>query len=1132
MAISVESRYLVAGGDSPYLYVFDIKNSNIPTCYKLPSSCETIRDMRFIENSRLAILGGDNQIHFIDLANNNKIILTKKVKGKAIENFDVEVHGKHLITVVNTGEIYLYNLDKLLIDYKNSHAVQSDMCSSLKPCDSQENLQDSSRMTHKKSSETFTKSSKRSPLKDKIEHSSPTSELRDTIRFEKSGFRDSQLERSSVKSSITEKENLNKTVMPLYKSAKMDISKSLLNSNELFKFWKKFKTFPEKHRPLIWRTLLELPLNNEAFDNLISKGVHMAFHNLQKEYPLTSNKLLTKLQRILSCLAHYCSVFAEVKFLPELVFPFVKLFANDELICFETILSFFLQWGQHFLESHPYPPKDLIQSVENILKHYDQELYLHLKSMINIKNYIWLFLHNIYTDILSKQDWLSLMDFLMLNCHEPVYFLLFLVGYFDNIRSQLLKTNEIDSIEYFIKMQNCIDIKSIIQKMQECLHKTPISLFLTGFADNLPITGKQYPIFTFYPKCSAEEREKIKEQIFQEDQRKLAQIDQAKEIQRLQEEISIQENLLKSKTAAIIQLDKDRKEMRSYEEDLRLQQKINIEKDSRERRISQLKTLEESIRNTLFQQENIRTAGLKELEKDIQMRAKVDNYAIQSRLEEEAMLNLEFQTAQKMNEMIDTRTREEKIREMENHIEHQDRYGQLKNFSIQNNIDQEDEEYRLRADLLKGQKILEQNLEQEAENKKDLSYKLLMDEFEKNIRLQDIERDRRLRRLAEEEGFKDEYFMKLYKKHEQIIGDEEELQLRKIIDEERKAALAKAEERLDILEREKRYQKEENAEYREAQKSLDIDQKRSDFENQLLDLKRQNEQRQIEEERKLRRAILDIDEQRKAQREAQQDFLFKEREYQEKQILERFLMEDEKRILEEEKERLDELRNRSYHPREYQEGYFENEDTITTRTDNIISPQTRNYTNSYYSHDKRIDSFNASRSEGLKSQYFKDLEEVKIEDQERREEGQRTGTFQSPNRSERHYGQSVSSYTYSETIDDKSKRFNSETKRNLSPMMQAKDIISKHHQYGQSVDYPRQKYSMESTSRHNITSPDYYYGKRNYENDRTQGVSQRFYKEYSQVSKSPTLKSSPNLTYSSPGGSAQKHNWPYSQEDF
>jgi len=156
--------------------------------------------------------------------------------------------------------------------------------------------------------------------------------------------------------------------------------------------------------------------------------------------------------------------------------------------------------------------------------------------------------------------------------------------------------------------------------------------------------------------------------------------------------------------------------------------------------------------------------------------------------------------------------------------------------------------------------------------------------------------------------------------------------------------------------------------------------------------------------------------------------------------------------------RLDELRNRSYYPREYQEGYFENEDTITTRTDNIISPQTRNYTNSYYSHDKRIDSFNASRSEGLKSQYFKDLEEVKIEgknmkilsftriDQERREEGQRTGTFQSPNRSERHYGQSVSSYTYSETIDDKSKRFNSETKRNLSPMMQAKDIISKHHQ--------------------------------------------------------------------------------------
>ena len=996
MAISVESRFLVAGGDSPYIYIFQLTQPDHSIPYQLPPSCETVRDMKFIENSRLVILGGDNQIHVVDLANDNKIILTKKIRGKAINTFDVDIHGKYLMTVVNTGEIYLYELNKLLTHYES---VQTNLELSLKPCDTHEIFTGLPRLTKKRltgRSTSYRKSSTRSPLKEKKENESAaeTSELRDTIRFEKSEFRESQFERYSIKSSLSEKENLNKTIGPLYKTAKIDISQSLLNSNELFKFWKKFKVFPEKHRPLIWRTLLELPLNNEAFDNLIAKGVHMTYHNLQKDYPLTSNRLLTKLQRILSCLAHYCSVFTEVKFLPELIFPFVKLFINDELTCFETILSFFFQWGQHFLQFHPSSPATLIQSIEDLLKHYDFELYSHLKQFINLKSYVWLFLHNLFTDVLSKQDWLSLMDFLILNCHEPINLVLFLVGYLNHIRSHLLKVDKIDNIEYFIKLQNSIDIIAVINKMQEYIKEIPISLLLVNFKDNLPLTGTQYPIFTFYPKCSAEERDRIKDQIFQEDQRKLAQLDQAKEIQRLQEEILIQENLLKSKTAAIIQLEKDRKEMKNYEEELRLQQKINIERDSRERRISQLKILEESIKNSLTQQENVRNTGLKELEKDIQLRAKIDNYTIQSRLEEEVMLNLEFQTAQKLNEMIDVRTREEKIKEMENRIEHQEKYGQLKSFACQNNLNQEDEEYKLRIDLLKGQKLLEQNLEQEAENRKDLTYKLLMDEFERSLKLQDIERNRRLRRLAEEEGFKDEDFMKLYKKHEQIILDEDELQLRKIIDEERKAALFKAEERLNILEREKRLQKNENAEYREAQKALDIDQKRSEFESELLELKRQNEQRQIDEERKLRRAILDIDEQRKAQREAQQDFLFKEREHQERQNLERFIKEDDRRILEEEKERLskkqilfnfyrlEEFRYQMTYPK-YHENSLESGDTITTRTDKMISPQTRNYTHSYldgtqYSNEKRIDSFNASRSEGLRSQYF-NLEEVKIE---------------------------------------------------------------------------------------------------------------------------------------------------------
>lgn len=57
--------------------------------------------------------------------------------------------------------------------------------------------------------------------------------------------------------------------------------------------------------------------------------------------------------RLLSCLAHWSSVFAEVKFLPLFVFPFVKVFQNDPFVCFEAVATiickYFLVQSPHFL---------------------------------------------------------------------------------------------------------------------------------------------------------------------------------------------------------------------------------------------------------------------------------------------------------------------------------------------------------------------------------------------------------------------------------------------------------------------------------------------------------------------------------------------------------------------------------------------------------------------------------------------------------------------------------------------------------------------------------------------------------------------------------------------------------------
>ena len=43
--------------------------------------------------------------------------------------------------------------------------------------------------------------------------------------------------------------------------------------------------------------------------------------------------------RALSALAHWTPLFSEVEYLPALIFPFVKLFQNNQLVTFEIVAT-------------------------------------------------------------------------------------------------------------------------------------------------------------------------------------------------------------------------------------------------------------------------------------------------------------------------------------------------------------------------------------------------------------------------------------------------------------------------------------------------------------------------------------------------------------------------------------------------------------------------------------------------------------------------------------------------------------------------------------------------------------------------------------------------------------------------
>jgi len=90
--------------------------------------------------------------------------------------------------------------------------------------------------------------------------------------------------------------------------------------------------------------MLELPLNKSSFESYLKTGVNPAFNILGEKFPIKSSYKFNKLVWLLSALAAWCPVFAEIDYLPKLVYPFVWLIQNDDLVLFEVVMSFFTQF--------------------------------------------------------------------------------------------------------------------------------------------------------------------------------------------------------------------------------------------------------------------------------------------------------------------------------------------------------------------------------------------------------------------------------------------------------------------------------------------------------------------------------------------------------------------------------------------------------------------------------------------------------------------------------------------------------------------------------------------------------------------------------------------------------------------
>ncbi|CAH8589604.1 unnamed protein product [Schistosoma turkestanicum] len=312
-----------------------------------------------------------------------------------------------------------------------------------------------------------------------------------------------------------------------------DPTNGFLDRKRLRLLLKEFGRFPNKYRLFIWRSVLQLPYNTQAFSNLQKKAIHPAYDLLSMRYPIRNQRLLKALQKTCSALAYWCPLFGETDWLPLFVFPFLKLHQNNLLHAFEVVATVLINWCGTWFEFFPNPPINILCMIENLIAYADPELYRHfVQYNITTEIYAWPLLQTGLSEIFTEDEWLHLWDSLI--CHSPSLLLAVVASYSICARGPLLMVQNSDTFEAYYHSQSTLPISIIIERAHQLLTSTPSdihperllsSLMQTGSQNKnkenncisfQPLTSPHYPIITRYPKFIVnyhiQERERIREE--------------------------------------------------------------------------------------------------------------------------------------------------------------------------------------------------------------------------------------------------------------------------------------------------------------------------------------------------------------------------------------------------------------------------------------------------------------------------------------------------------------------------------------------------------------------------------------------------------------------------------------------
>uniref|UniRef100_A0A3B5MFS1 TBC1 domain family member 31 n=1 Tax=Xiphophorus couchianus TaxID=32473 RepID=A0A3B5MFS1_9TELE len=575
-AVTRDGKSLAAGGRSNLLHLWCLESQQLVRVIQMPSQVRTVRQLEFLPESfdggasqTLGVLSQDGVMRFINI-HTCKLLFHMGSVDEAITAVAVGPNGRHIAAIMDNGRINIYSVQSLTQELS-------------KPLLSRVAVVSGGGAGHDFSN-----------IKMKVRS--------EAVRPARRSGRGTQVKilRPPAGSSAEDKEN----ELP-----------AGLNKKRLVALLKAFGEFPAKYRMFVWKSLLCLPENHAAYSSLTDKGLHSAFLTLHDKYPIKSHKLQRGLQRLLSALAHWAAIFAEVEYIPLLSFPFVKLFQNNPMLCFEVLATVIVNWCQHWFEYFPNPPLNILSMAENILAHHDKELLQHLMDCgISSQLYVWPLLETMFSEVLTRDEWLRLFDNVFSN--HPSFLLMACVAYVISCREPLLLCSQKKDFEYFFHHRNNLDVGAMIKEAYRITGSTPAAIHpRTLLSDFTPLTSGQYPIFNQYPEFIVEyqsrERERIRLQEMEYLKERRANLNSTNVTasSQLHDDVTTSELLQKA--------EEQRRNILAQEEEKLAQQRTKLTAMKRELKVKELHLLDATRRRFLKHQQDLRASQIQRLDQEI-----------------------------------------------------------------------------------------------------------------------------------------------------------------------------------------------------------------------------------------------------------------------------------------------------------------------------------------------------------------------------------------------------------------------------------------------------------------------------------------------------------------------------------